>query len=409
MNRRHDIDALRALAFALLILYHTGMLYVADWDFHIKSSYAAMSSASMLLQYPMVFINRWRMELIFLISGIAAAFLLRSDTPWQFWRKRTWRLQLPLLFGILVVVPIQPYVQGVTNGLVQPGFGQFLFDYFTGKPWPKDAFNGWDYGFTWNHLWYLAYLWDYTCLLALLVMPMNSRIGMQLRTLFCGLRGLWLMTLPTLPFILYAITLQSRFPPTSDVIHDWYCHPLYFTVFLYGYVIARDEGFWAEALRLRRWTLATALILGVAYTGLNLTIWSDDMVFQQVLHSVYMWTMLLAILGWGHALLNKPFRWLPWANESVYPWYMLHQSLILLLAYWLIPYKLGPVLEPLLVLVGTVGGCYAISEAIKRIPLLRPCFGLKTVPRQLTLRAAPVLHRNDCAARTACANSDAGL
>ena len=44
MNRRHDIDALRVLAFGLLILYHLGMLYVGpanDWTFHLKSSYIA--------------------------------------------------------------------------------------------------------------------------------------------------------------------------------------------------------------------------------------------------------------------------------------------------------------------------------------------------------------------------------
>jgi surface polysaccharide O-acyltransferase-like enzyme len=90
-----------------------------------------------------------------------------------------------------------------------------------------------------------------------------------------------------------------------------------------------------------------------------------------------MWTMLLAILGWAHALLNKPFRWLPWANESVYPWYVLHQSLIVGLAYWLIPMHLGPVFEPLLVLSGTVLGCFVLSEGVKRIDWLRPCFGLK--------------------------------
>ena len=39
MNRRHDLDALRVIAFGLLILYHAGMLYVADWDFHLKSTY----------------------------------------------------------------------------------------------------------------------------------------------------------------------------------------------------------------------------------------------------------------------------------------------------------------------------------------------------------------------------------
>jgi peptidoglycan/LPS O-acetylase OafA/YrhL len=37
MTRRHDIDALRVLAFALLILYHLAMLYVADWEWHLKS------------------------------------------------------------------------------------------------------------------------------------------------------------------------------------------------------------------------------------------------------------------------------------------------------------------------------------------------------------------------------------
>lgn len=38
MQRRHDIDALRVIAFWLLILYHVGMVYVLDWDYHVKSS-----------------------------------------------------------------------------------------------------------------------------------------------------------------------------------------------------------------------------------------------------------------------------------------------------------------------------------------------------------------------------------
>ena len=147
MTRRHDIDALRALAFALLILYHLAMFYVLDWEWHIKSIHPAE-----WLQWPMLFVNRWRMDLIFLISGIAAAFLLDPDRIWQFVRQRTWRLFLPLLFGMLVVVPIQPYAQGVSNGAVEPGFWQFLIDYYSGKRWPENAFDGWQHGFTWNHL-----------------------------------------------------------------------------------------------------------------------------------------------------------------------------------------------------------------------------------------------------------------
>jgi peptidoglycan/LPS O-acetylase OafA/YrhL len=97
--------------------------------------------------------------------------------------------------------------------------------------------------------------------------------------------------------------------------------------------------------------------------------------------NAYVWLALCAILGWGHALLNRPFRWLPWANDSVYPWYMLHQSLIIGLAYLLLPMHLGPVMESALVLAGTVAGCAVLTAFVRRIPALRPCFGLKMVKR----------------------------
>ena len=70
MQRRHDIDALRALAFALVILYHVAMYYVAGWHWHLKSPHEAE-----WLQWPMRALNLWRMDLVFLISGLALGFL----------------------------------------------------------------------------------------------------------------------------------------------------------------------------------------------------------------------------------------------------------------------------------------------------------------------------------------------
>jgi len=383
--RRHDIDALRALAFALLILYHLGMLYVFGWGYHLKSSYA-ITHAAVELQAPMIFVNRWRMDLIFLISGISAAFLLRGEPIGAFFANRTWRLLLPLVFGMLVVIPIQPYAQGVTSGLVKPGFGPFLLDYWSHPTRPEGAYNGWLPGYTWNHLWYLAYLWVYTGLLALLARPLGSRAGVRVQAWFCGLRGAWLMLLPALPLCVFTLALQARFPDTGDLVHDGYRHPMYFTVFLYGYLVARDEGFWAEVLRLRWKTLGTALALGISYVFLD-GLFSDKTPSQQVLCNLYLWMMLLAILGWGHALLNRPFRWLRWATESVYPWYVLHQSVLIGIAFWLIPLRLGPLAEPALVLLLTVLGCWSIGEVVKAIPVLRPCFGLKRSRRQAVTAA----------------------
>lgn len=380
MNRRHDIDALRALAFGLLILYHLVMLYVTEWPWHIKSSYQSEA-----LQIPMLMLNRWRMDLIFLISGISTAFLMQHTTGMgDFLRQRNWRLLLPLVFGIVVVVPIQPYCEGVTKGMVQPGFVDFLARYYTGAAWPTHAFAGWQHGYTWNHLWYLAYLWCYTGALVALQPAFKTGLGQRLLAAFTGLRGARLLLLPGLPLMLYTMALQAQFPGTNDLIHDGYLHPVYFTIFVYGWCLAKSDALWAELLRLRKPALALALACGGAYLALVLCFKASDEVSTATqwliwaLRNAYVWATLCAILGWAYALLNRPFRWLPWATEAVYPWYILHQSLIVLLAYWLVPLKLGPAAEPVLVGVGTVIGCWLLTSGlVVRTQWLRPLFGLK--------------------------------
>ena len=122
---------------------------------------------------------------------------------------RHWRLVLPLLFGMAVIVPVQPYAQGVANGAVEPGFGQFLLDYFGGRDWPEGAFDGWENSMTWNHLWYLAYLWMYTLALALLVRPLESAPARRLRAWFAGLRGPALLVLPALPLLAWTLLLGA--------------------------------------------------------------------------------------------------------------------------------------------------------------------------------------------------------
>lgn len=382
MTRRHDIDALRALAFALLILYHWGMLYVGgeDWGWHIKSTHLAE-----WLQAPMLFVNRWRMILVFLVSGLSVHFLLQRASTGRFVASRTFRLFVPLVVGMLVVVPIQPYVQGVMNRAVEPGLLAFLPRYFGGERWPEDAFDGWEHGYTWNHLWYLAYLWVYTLVFALLLPVLRSNAGRCLRDAFTGLRGARLLLVPSIPFVVATLVLQSHFEDTGDLVNDWYRHAIYFTGFLYGWWIGTDAGLWRELARLRRRSLAFALIIFAVYFALVDTL-PDTLSWPMqalvwTLRNVYIWLALCSILGWAHALLNRPWPWLDWANEAVFPWYVLHQSLTVLVAYWLVPMRWPAAVEASLVLAGTVAGCWIGFALIRRIGWLRPLFGLKRRPR----------------------------
>ncbi len=383
--RRHDIDALRAFAFALVIVYHVGMYYVADWHWHLKSPHAAE-----WLQIPMRAVNLWRMDLVFLISGLAFGLVRRGQTVPGLMKQRSLRLLIPLVFGMVVVVPYQPYAQGVANGLIAPGFGAFLLRYYSLGTWPAGAFDGWEAGVTWNHLWYLAYLWVYTLVLAALLPLAECAPGRRLRQAFVGLRGVALVLVPVVPLAVYSLLLWPHFPPSRDLIHDGWLHAVFFTVFVYGYWIGLDTGLWTELVRLRWRTLALAVLLLVAYLGLlGLALQHGSRAARlplRVLADLYLWVALLAILGWAHHRLNRPWPWLRWANASVYPWYVLHQTAIIVLVVWLAPAQWGPVVEPVVLATGTLALCWGLTAIAQRVGWVRPLLGLPApVPTQARL------------------------
>jgi acyltransferase-like protein len=396
MQRRHDIDALRVIAFCLLILYHVGMVYVADWGYHIKSDYQAE-----WLQWPMIALNRWRMPLLFMISGIAIGMSRPERAPGRFAMLRSWRLLLPLVFGMFVIVPVQAYCEGVANGHVVPGFGAFLLRYWQVRPWPEGSFSGWEHGITWNHLWYLAYLWVYTMLLAALIALLPHELASRWQLAFHRSWQRWLLVLLPIAWLsVCVLVLLPRFPETHALFGDWTVHAESLPLFLFGYAVANRQEFWQRIESWRWFTLVAALVclsleLGLRAAGRYLS-WDEIpaawlqvpwYAIERLARAAYTWAALLAIFGWGRILLNRPFRWLPYATEAVYPWYILHQSLIVPIAFWLIPLRLGSAWEPLLVILGTMAGCFLLHEfVIRRINLLRPLFGLKSRPRLPPLR-----------------------
>jgi len=379
-GRRYDIDALRVFAFGLLILYHVGMFYVSDWDYHLKSNYQTK-----WLQLPMLFSNQWRMSLIFLISGLAVNFVWGKYHPAIFALRRFWRLFVPLIFGMVVIIPPQNYYEALSNGAIERGFFDFFGQYLSGQDFPPQAFDGDDTpGWTWNHLWYLPYLLSYTLLLIPIAIFMNGP-GKRLRNSIRRLQGIWLILLPIGPLVLYGNLIFPNYPYFNHAfIGDWYAHAMYFTFFVYGFIIGREPSIWAELLRLRKLTLGLAIVSFVIFYTIGNILPDGRLAWQEQIELIVIylnrWLWLIAILGWGARLLNHPFRWLPYATEAVYPWYLLHQTITLSVGYELSQLQLGGVMESALVLMATFGGCLLIHEfLVRRVTALRVLFGLRKV------------------------------
>lgn len=377
-GRRYDIDALRVIAFSLLILYHVGMFYVLDWGWHVKSAYQ-----SEWLQLPMLLVNQWRMPLLFIISGLAISFVWSRYSPWRFALKRTVRLLVPLIFGMAFVVSAQCYYEALNKGIIEPGYLKFMAQYLTFQDFPGEAWGGEEQiVWTWNHLWYLPYLWFYTLLLIPLAKLLDGPLS-GFRRWFQSLRGIWIVLVPLLPLMIYGNFIFPRFPYISNAFFDdWYAHAMYFTFFLIGYLVGRDPGFWRELVRLRKVTLASAILFFVLFIIRNETLPDNAPILLEQASALITygnrWLWLVAIFGWGHHLLNRPMKWLPYATEAVFPWYILHQTIIVVVGYNLAKLSLGPVVEPVLVLVATLGGCLLIHEfIIRRTKFLHPFFGLK--------------------------------
>jgi hypothetical protein len=71
-NRLYFLDWIRIFAFCVLIFYHTGMYYVS-WDWHVKSPFASHA-----IEPLMILSSPWRLGLLFMISGVATAFMLKN-------------------------------------------------------------------------------------------------------------------------------------------------------------------------------------------------------------------------------------------------------------------------------------------------------------------------------------------
>ena len=378
-GRRYDLDWLRVLAFGILILYHSGMFYVADWGWHIKSG-----TTSETLQYLMILVNPWRMPLLFLISGAALWFASRKISSWALLKLRLIRLLPPLILGMLVIVPPQVYFQilqaeGVSLGYMD-FYGMYLDTETTRFPSHQTPIGL----MTWNHLWFIPYLIVYTGLFTLLK-PLLDRIARALARTRVPLLLLYIV--PLVVLIPYGQFLRPVFPQTYALLGDWYAHAVYFTVFVIGYAMAGQLQIVRTLVASRRICLGVSLVtyalLILSHSGALFNDYSSpvDRFAGLLIQYLNAWGWLLTVMAWAAGWLNRPSRLLSYMNAAILPWYVLHQTITIILAWYLSQLGLNIWLEAFLIVAGTVVGCALGYEFIRRNNLTRFLFGLKLEQR----------------------------
>ncbi|WP_291843880.1 acyltransferase [Maricaulis sp.] len=378
-GRQYGLDWLRIGVFILLIFYHTGMFFNTE-GWHAKSL-----NANDAMEPFMWLSSPWRLPLLFLISGIAIRFLSDRLGSLRFAADRFWRLFPVILFGMYVIVAPQSYSELRIAGVIEPGWWDFYQQYAGdwGGPWSIHTP-------TWNHLWYVVYLLVYSLLLAP-VLPWLRRLAdsRACRSTGQAAGGSWygvaaLIVLPPLPFLLVRFALAEQYPTTHDLINDWANHANSLTMVLIGYFMARNEGVWRAVDRASPVAGAiTAMLLAYlfwAYTHLEVSFANAVVAgIARIARIVFMWTIILTLVGAARRWLDRDGPVRRYLTAAVFPWYILHQTIIVMVGFAIRDAGFGVWTEFAIVTVSTFGGCIIGFEILRHVPVVRLVMGMKAL------------------------------
>lgn len=373
-SRRHfGMDWLRIGAFALLILYHIGMVF-APWQWVVKAdtTYPALIP-------PMAFLTPWRLALLFAVSGFASRKLLDRSGGWRpFLTSRNSRLLVPLAFAMLTIVPVEMWIRVREHGYPSGYLHFWATDY-----WRSGEFFGVAFP-SWEHLWFVAYLWAYTLVLVAVV-----RTGVRAAPLVAWLgEGRRLLWAPIAGLAAVKLALLFVIAENQGLFSDWGGHAEYGPMFAFGFILAGAPALWRPLARAFPLAVGMALATGAVVVAVEWTYPGDAipghavMAADRAARIAMAWSMILA-------LFHAATRWLDHDHPSrvplaraVFPAYILHHSAIVVVAYWTLPLGLGAWREFTLLAGAAIGACWAGYAIGSRVGWLGALIGLPAPARR---------------------------
>jgi len=372
LARHHGLDWLRIAAFMLLILHHIGLAFLSG-GWLVKLDEIDWLAAPMLIVAP------WRLALLFVIAGFASRAMLSRVTLASFARERTLRLVIPLIAAMALIIPPQSWIRLRFNHGYQESFSHFLIhDAFAFRAYDGVPLPGWE------HLWFVFYLWAYTMMLVagLVLAPPRLRapIAAGVELMLERRRLLWV---PLLYFVPARVAVAFTLGETHGLFDDWVSDVVFLPCFLLGFALAGSGRLWEGVARCWRPALAVAAVSYAVLVWIEMSYPGDAVpphlaaALNRVAMAAMMWSGVIVLLQVANSVLNRDHPWRQRLSEAVFPFYIIHQTIVVVLAFALLGRELSTFAGFIVLLCGTVSGCWLFYRLGDLVPAVRPLIGLK--------------------------------
>ncbi|AGZ41932.1 acyltransferase family protein [Actinoplanes friuliensis] len=373
--RRPELDTLRITIVIGLVFFHAALVFDANDDFYVKNA-GTTEVTTILAGLGVV----WAMPLLFLVAGVGSWHSLARRGPRTFAVERLLRLGVPLIFATLTIVPVPQWLRLRSQSGYTGSYWDFLPSFFAVHLSPPDfPFIVQGDHFETGHLWFVVLLLTFSLMLAAAV----AWLPQPGERLAAAVRHPGVIFLPALP-----ITLVNAVAGLEEGFAAWN-RWVYLLFFLYGYVLATDPRF-TEAFR--RHAPAAAVLAFLAFGACSPGFLSDGAdpftgrsalaVTTRVFFSISGWCCLVAILGFLERRRRVPStgtgRGRAYLGEAALPVYVLHQPIVVAVAYvvvsWDAPIVVG---YAVIVVISLVLTFAAYDVLVRRTRVTRFLFGMR--------------------------------
>ncbi|UGQ09448.1 acyltransferase [Yinghuangia sp. ASG 101] len=413
-GRRPELDAIRAVVVVGLVFFHASLVFDTDDDYYVKNAVTTTATTASAALGAV-----WAMPLLFLVAGLGAWHSLRNRGTGGFVRERLLRIGVPLAF---VTVALDPVPQWLRLRGEHPeediDYWAFLGKFFSVRPdladFPFVLDGDW---FEFGHLWFLVLLLTFSLLLAAAVrwIPAARPAGWRDRAaeaVTSRPSALFAAAVP-IALICAVFGLEEGFAAW----HRW----AYLLFFGYGFVLASDDRFRTAMRR----TAAVASAAGLVLFAMGLAgfmIGGDDSrdafvemnptaIAARTVFGAAGWCWLVAILGLldrqrvrirvtagdGHASesatpaggragqgsaqgshARRGRRAYAYFGPAALPFYLLHQPVLVAVAYGVVGWELPAGLKYLVIVVASLALTMLIYDLfVRRTRVTRLLFGMR--------------------------------